>query len=840
MSSKDPKKKKTGNYPPESLELALKEIRNDGKGIRETCRKYGIPRTTIQDRLVGKRTDELKNRGPEPILGTSGEKKVVEWLINIAKCGFPVKKQELLDTVQKILKDLRKPNPFKDDRPGQTWYNSFMKRNPAISLRSAEGINKARARVTEQSIRLWFRGLECFLSEERHLELLQQPTRIFNADESGFSLCPKTGKVIGPRGYRNLYQIKVGNEKDNLTVLVMFNANGQMCPPLVVFPYLRPPKAVSDSMPSDWILGRSESGWMKSDVFFEYITNDFNAWLEQNKIQKPILLLVDGHKSHMSLMLSSMCEQLGIILYALPPNTTHMLQPADVSVFAPLKCHWKKIVRNFLTKPENVNKSVTKTNFCQLLQGTIENPQMTSNIINGFRKCGLFPFDPNSVDYTKCVQNTMEQLNQPREQSKSGITNEDLISTRKVIRHLRPVLKSNKIDVKFILQQIKKLRTTEPRESQILYESGSEDRTNSTVHLSSLSTLHISGSYLEQGSLVSLDDVVVIPLQASTPTRLESQIISTPETSKQLGTDSQIMLASPVEGIEKCSTQPETLFKVPIANVEPISQSAEKACEPVIEQSVLVSSNSHVAIVSEMNLTASDGTLNCVSCSQPEGLLASLDDIIIMPAISEPPSFKSRTLISQSSECCTPSNISATLSHDILIPSGTTAINDSVSSINPKSFTNPHEIFKKHLFIPQPIEKSKHNVNKPRLPAAISNRKWRKFHEEKEKAKMEKKEAVKRKQEESKRKKLEMQAKKKKCVSRKAIKRNEQVQVVKQNCAQCTISLNSDTEDDDNKNVGCDFCTKWFHLKCTDFIGLTYDQVKDRPFKCNTCIIEKE
>lgn len=142
-------------------------------------------------------------------------------------------------------------------------------------------------------------------------------------------------------------------------------------------------------MPPDWTLGRSESGWMKDEVFFEYVVNDFNAWVEKNNIQKPIPLLVDGHKSHMSLVLSSMCEELKIILYALPPNTTHMLQPADVSDFAPLKADWRKVVRVFLSKLENVNFCVTKTNVCQLFKEIIENPHMKTYIINGFRSFPL-------------------------------------------------------------------------------------------------------------------------------------------------------------------------------------------------------------------------------------------------------------------------------------------------------------------------------------------------------------------------------------------------------------------------------------------------------------------
>lgn len=583
-------KKKNFTYTTESLQKALKEIRENEIPIREASRKYGIPRCTLEDRLSGRRTDQIKKQGPEPVLGEEGEKKVVEWLLNIAKCGFPIKKQELLDTVQKILKDLKKSNPFKDDRPGQTWYVNFLKRHPEITVRSAEGINKARARVTEESIRLWFRELEIFLAQEGHLDILTEPERIFNADESGFSLCPKTGKVLGPKGYRNLYQIKTGNEKDNLTVLTTFNAAGEMCPPLVVFPYIRPPKSITDSMPEHWSLGRSESGWMNGDVFFEYITNDFIDWITDKEIKKPVLLLVDGHKSHMSLMLSSICEELGIILYALPPNTTHMLQPADVSVFAPLKAQWKSHVRKFLAKPENMNKTVTKTNFCYLFKDIFDNPQMKINIVNGFRRCGLFPYDPNAVDYTKCVQNTLEQLNRANDlRENSGITNEDLISTRKVIRHLRPVLKEKKIDTKFILKEMKKLRRSKPREPQ--YITGSEDNTNSTLDMSSIHLLpnisahsaanvsnlappHVSNpnpphvtdvtsanvtdvapahihdpapltfvipaevpkrtsesvpyhglsnlvtsdfSGLELGTVVSLDDIVVIPFQTSTP-----------------------------------------------------------------------------------------------------------------------------------------------------------------------------------------------------------------------------------------------------------------------------------------------------------------------------------
>lgn len=45
------KKKKTVQYTEEALKKALDDIRIEGKGIRETCRLYQIPRTTTQDWL---------------------------------------------------------------------------------------------------------------------------------------------------------------------------------------------------------------------------------------------------------------------------------------------------------------------------------------------------------------------------------------------------------------------------------------------------------------------------------------------------------------------------------------------------------------------------------------------------------------------------------------------------------------------------------------------------------------------------------------------------------------------------------------------------------------------
>lgn len=158
-------------------------------------------------------------------------------------------------------------------------------------------------------------NLQDYLAVNEMTDILSDPRRIFNADETSFSMCPKTGRVIAPKGWKNIYQIQNGSEKETITALMTFSAAGEIVTPMVVFPYVRVPADVVNSVPHDWFLGRSDTGWMVSETFYEYIANGFNKWLIENNVPKPVILFVDGHKSHLTLARSKFCDENQIILY---------------------------------------------------------------------------------------------------------------------------------------------------------------------------------------------------------------------------------------------------------------------------------------------------------------------------------------------------------------------------------------------------------------------------------------------------------------------------------------------------------------------------------------------
>lgn len=76
---------------------------------------------------------------------------------------------------------------------------------------------------------------------------------------------------------------------------------------------------------------------MKSETFYEFIANIFYPFLLKNNIRLPVILFIDGHKGHLTYQLSQLCSDLKIILIALYPNSTRILQPANVAAFRLLK-----------------------------------------------------------------------------------------------------------------------------------------------------------------------------------------------------------------------------------------------------------------------------------------------------------------------------------------------------------------------------------------------------------------------------------------------------------------------------------------------------------------------
>ena len=106
----------------------------------------------------------------------------------------------------------------------------------------------------------------------------------------------------------------------------------------------------------------------------------------------------DNLSSHISRQVIEMCETRNIQFVLLPPNTTHLTQPLDVSVYRPMKLRWRETVEEFkLQNPSST--SIDKAKFPSLLKSLLQKmkPTIEHTIRSGFETTGIAPFDPSHV-----------------------------------------------------------------------------------------------------------------------------------------------------------------------------------------------------------------------------------------------------------------------------------------------------------------------------------------------------------------------------------------------------------------------------------------------------------
>jgi len=100
---------------------------------------------------------------------------------------------------------------------------------------------------------------------------------------------------------------------------------------------------------------------------------------------------VDGHCSHQNGDFIAVCMKNKVNLMILPPHTSHVTQPLDVGVFSSYKHHMRKLAGQDLRY--SPNNRLPRAVWLSHLARARKNALTRSNILAGFRKAGISPFN---------------------------------------------------------------------------------------------------------------------------------------------------------------------------------------------------------------------------------------------------------------------------------------------------------------------------------------------------------------------------------------------------------------------------------------------------------------
>ena len=144
----------------------------------------------------------------------------------------------------------------------------------------------------------------------------------------------------------------------------------------------------------------SDKGWIDQKLFYSWLKDHF---LPSAASHRPLLLLLDGHSSHFEPQSIEFAKEHDIVIFCLPPHTTHECQPLDVGLFGPLKKSWQQECHKFYQNNHGI--VITKLNFNRVFREAWLKAISPLNVCGGFRKSGVFPFNRDAVAVLSADEN---------------------------------------------------------------------------------------------------------------------------------------------------------------------------------------------------------------------------------------------------------------------------------------------------------------------------------------------------------------------------------------------------------------------------------------------------
>ena len=158
------------------------------------------------------------------------------------------------------------------------------------------------------------------------------------------------------------FRVESSSGRGCTTVLLTILASGMCLPPYIIYKSLR---LYSQWCPKNIIEGvvynGMKTGWTDQNCFFDYLQKLFIS--NTKHLASPLLLMFDGHYSHLSLRAVRLVIEHGIHLLALPSHSTHILQPLDAYTLKYVKQKWKKLLWE---RNKTTSGKMEKSDFVQL------------------------------------------------------------------------------------------------------------------------------------------------------------------------------------------------------------------------------------------------------------------------------------------------------------------------------------------------------------------------------------------------------------------------------------------------------------------------------------------
>ena len=208
---------------------------------------------------------------------------------------------------------------------------------------------------------------------------------------------------------------------EHITLLLFISAAGNWTKPLAIFPLETEPH-LSEEVKDYFKITGQENGWIDGRIFKNSVENGFVE--DMIKLRgdadkdEVVLLLTDGHASRGSLDAKKLWDEFKIMILILPPHSSALIQPLDLSVNG----EFKGAFSNRLSLSNCNNKAEKRQKVMETALRCLTRVNNMDTIKNGWERTGLMPININAVLTSNMVKDEtyFKKDNEPKQKRRRG------------------------------------------------------------------------------------------------------------------------------------------------------------------------------------------------------------------------------------------------------------------------------------------------------------------------------------------------------------------------------------------------------------------------------------
>jgi len=160
-------------------------------------------------------------------------------------------------------------------------------------------------------------------------------------------------------------------------------------------------RKVSELMPKGWMaFWRKDVASVDSGIFIRWAREFIKQIREKYGLQDWIVLFYDACRAHMTYEVINLFYTNKIAVIALPAHSSDRTRPLDVSVFGPMKHYANSAIARIAKEQSLVHRRFERLPGIDVWESIDEafgSAFSISNIRSGFRKTGLWPYNPQTL-----------------------------------------------------------------------------------------------------------------------------------------------------------------------------------------------------------------------------------------------------------------------------------------------------------------------------------------------------------------------------------------------------------------------------------------------------------